>query len=153
MDSYISVYALTLATHIELVVKNYFKEFAKKISDDIIVAAIEEIKVLNINEALKPRIIGFLSNIRGEIRAKDILNELVKNDEIASKQLNYWNKLRNSSTHGDNLNMEFQELFNLCSANLVLYYNLIFILINYTGSYSDYSTYGYPILNFKRNKA
>jgi hypothetical protein len=150
-NSYISTYALTLTTAIELLVKRYFTKYAKEISSDEVAETQGKIENLDINIPLKNRIIGLLESIVGQIRAKDILIELCNNDIICREEYKAWSKLRNATTHGDNMNKSIQEFYDLCSYNLLLFYKLVFFIINYNGLFTDYSEYGHPIHDLKKS--
>ena len=47
--------------------------------------------------------------------------------------------------------IDLQTYINLCDSILVLFYQLIFLVIGYTGYYTDYSTYHYPNKKFDKN--
>ena len=83
-----------------------------------------------------------LGNIVGQVRADDVIRNLVSTGLLNEKLRSNWKTLRNSVNMGKS-DANFQELINLCESNLVLYYSLILNLINYKGQFTDYSTYGY----------
>lgn len=151
VNYYISTFALTLTTSIELLAKAYFAEYAKEISSDIVVGAREKIEDIDINKQIKERILGLLNSIVGQIRAKDILVELCNCGIINKKEYSSWTKLRNASTHGDKNEKPFQDYYDLCSSNLMLFYKMIFYIIDYHGLYTDYSEYGYPYRGLNKN--
>jgi len=108
--------------------------------------AVEEIKVIKISDTLKNRIIGMLGSIAGQVRADDIMRDLVSSGLINERFRSKWKTLRNSLNNGDRPTSDFQEYINFCESNLVLYYSLVLNLIEYHGQFTDYSTYGYPLI-------
>ena len=91
-----------------------------------------------------------LGNIAGQVRADDVIRDLVRNGLLDEKLRSNWKVLRNSVNHGKTPTKDVQELINLCESNRVLYYSLILNLINYRGRFTDYSTYGYPLISIKK---
>ncbi|MEA2097371.1 MAG: hypothetical protein U9P73_11875, partial [Candidatus Cloacimonadota bacterium] len=60
-----------------------------------------------------------------------------------------WKELRNKYTHfklEDELN--YQDLFDKCESVTVLFYKLVFQLIEYSGPYTDYTKDQYPLIDF-----
>jgi hypothetical protein len=146
-NTFITVYALTLTTAIETVINNFYPADSHRIPKNEIDLAVKEIEQTKMLETLKSRIIGMLGNIAGQVRADDIIIDLVSRGLISEKFRSNWKTLRNSVNHGENPTNEFQELINLCASNLVFYYSLILNLISYKGQFTDYSTYGYPLIS------
>ncbi len=151
-NTYITVYALTLTTAIETVINEYYPSEPFTIPKKEIDSAIDEINGTKILDVLKSRIIGMLGNIVGQVRADDVIRDLVNTGLLNEKLRTNWKTLRNSVNHGKNPTANFQELINLCESNLVLYYSLILNLINYTGQFTDYSTYGYPLISINKKQ-
>lgn len=149
-NTFITVYALTLTTAIETIITEFYPSEPFTIPKKEIDSAIEEINGIKILDSLKSRIIGMLGNIAGQIRADDIIRDLVSIGLLSEKLRSNWKTLRNSVNHGKNPTTDFQELINLCESNLVLYYSLILNLINYKGQFTDYSTYGYPLISLNK---
>jgi hypothetical protein len=149
-NTFITVYALTLTTAIETVINEFYPSEPFTIPKKEIDSAIEEINGIKILDSLKSRIIGMLGNIAGQVRADDVIKDLVSIGLLSEKLRSNWKTLRNSVNHGKNPTPDFQELINLCENNLVLYYSLILNLINYKGQFTDYSTYGYPLISLNK---
>jgi hypothetical protein len=85
-------------------------------------------------------------------RAIDKLEELTKSNIIDDKLVKSWRKLRNKSVHPDSNNpIDHQNYLDLCYTVEVLFNQLVFLAIGYTGKYTDYSKYGWPIREFKTN--
>ena len=85
-------------------------------------------------------------------RAKDQLQELYKKGLIEKKLSKAWENLRHPSVHAENIklenNQQIQEIINQCAAVKVLFNQLVFLAIGYTGRYTDYSEYNFPIKQF-----
>jgi hypothetical protein len=145
-NSFITNYALTVTTAIETIINNYYPKKRHTIKKADITLAIKEINGTNISDNLKNRIVGMLGNIAGQLRADDVIKELVDKGTINKKFYSEWKILRNSVNHGKKPSSDYQIYFNLCESNLVFYYSLILNLIKYNGQYSDYSTYGHPLI-------
>ncbi len=64
---------------------------------------------------------------------------------IADTGLKAWKKLRNAAAHGDwsSRRSNYQEWIEQIGAVRTLFHQLIFRLIGYTGTYTDYGTRGY----------
>jgi hypothetical protein len=96
---------------------------------------------------IKQRIKSSLGNMLTP-RAKDRLIALRNADVIEQRFIDAWDDSRNPSAHGNIVNYiemsAVQKQFNLCRTVLVLFYNLIFLAIGYTGEYTDYSCYNFP---------
>jgi len=148
-NTFITVYALTLTTAIETILNSYYPSESNLIPKNEIDLAVEEIKGTKIGDSLKNRIIGMLGSIAGQVRADDIMRDLVSSGLINERFRSKWKTLRNSVNHGDKPTNDFQEYINLCESSLVLYYSLVLNMINYPGQFTDYSTYGYPLIRLK----
>jgi len=153
--SYLSVFSLTLATSIEKICNFYFHSSIKQKLD---VKIDEEISIvkgsiisLNLSDSLRNRIKGFLGTIKKGIRTKDILYDLEGQGLISEGLAKGWSNLRDPLAHGNQRSGSIQERFDLVNSNLLLYYQLIFLVIRYKGKYSDYSKHGYPVEEFTTN--
>jgi len=90
---------------------------------------------------LKPRAIDLLYILK----EKKLINQLL---------ITEYEKQRNSSAHGELANWsEFQVHLDRCLTVLVLFYHLIFLLIGYTGPYTDYGEHNFPMKEFKSTLA
>ncbi|MCX5830069.1 MAG: hypothetical protein NTV58_19030 [Deltaproteobacteria bacterium] len=96
----------------------------------------------------KNRIFSLLGNML-KPRAKDSLHILKDQNLLDVRLLEEYSKLRNSSAHGELADSsKFQVHLDRCAAVLVLFYHLVFIAINYSGPYTDYSSRNYPEKGF-----
>ncbi|MCU0705184.1 MAG: hypothetical protein MUF18_14520, partial [Fimbriiglobus sp.] len=93
--------------------------------------------------ALYQRLSGLLGTLL-EVRTKDTLRTLVSQQAISEAHSKAWGKLRNPAAHAGLNPQSMQKLVDLCAANTVLLYNLIFKAIGYCGTYTDYSEHGHP---------
>lgn len=147
----LDVQALTLSVTVESLLMDTMKEFypvPDELKNDICCAQ----KLINECGSLSPsfrqRILGALGNMKHP-RAKDILAELKKKSLIDPALVTTYGKLRNQMAHGArDPNADIQELFNQTNSVLVLFYQLVFLIVGYKGSFSDYGEYGYPTKEF-----
>lgn len=93
-----------------------------------------------------------LGSILGQERADDIIFDMVNHGDLNQKFYDNWKKLRNSVNHGKDPDTDLQVYKDLCESNLVLYHILILRLIDYGGYYTDYSTYGHPLIKMSTSK-
>lgn len=145
-SSFITVYALTITTAIENILHSFYSTGESYYSKSDIKAVRSEINQTKICDQVKKRLIGMVNNIFGQESADDIIRGLIKKRKLDKRFYGYWKKLRNPVSHGKDPTDDFQEYLNLCESNLVFLHYLILLLINYKGVYSDYSTFGYPIV-------
>lgn len=147
-NSFITTYALTLTTAIEKILRVYFSKKKAKLKKSEIQNIISEVEKATICDSIKNRLKGMIWNILGQERADDILFDLVKDNLIEKRHYGSWKTLRNSVSHGDDPSDDLEIYLKYCNDNIVLYYTLIFRLIDYSGFYTDYSTPGYPLKKF-----
>lgn len=153
-NSFITSYALTVTVAVETLLLSHFssKHYGKP-KRGVIKQINAEINKTLLDDSIKARICGMIGNLFGQVRADDILRDLVKQNTLHTDLYTKWKKLRNEVHHGRDPDCDLQEYIYLCDTNLVLYYRLIFILIDYKGVYTDYSSPGYPeILISDENK-
>lgn len=143
-NSFITTYALTITTAIESILHSYYSTGKKYYSDSEIAFVLTEIKQTEICDLIKKRLTGMVNSIFGQESADDIIKDLIKKGKVKSIFYDDWKKLRNPVSHGKDPTDDFQKYIKLCESNLVFFHILVFILIDYKGVYSDYSTYGYP---------
>jgi hypothetical protein len=91
-----------------------------------------------------------LIGVLNQVRAKDKLYELHKSGHIEKKLINVWDDVRNKSAHGTLSCMNIQKCFDNLNCLIVLFYQLIFLLVGYTGKYTDYSSQGFPEILFEK---
>lgn len=145
-NSFITNYALTVTTAIETILGSYYSKRKKGLKKNEIAFVVSEIEKTSICASIKNRISGMIWNILGQERADDIIRNLIEHKTIDKKFYDSWKILRNSVNHGKDPSDDLNVYHKLCDTNLVFYYKLILVLIDYKGLYSDYSTYGYPLL-------
>jgi hypothetical protein len=99
-------------------------------------------------EEFQNRLRGSLSTMKLP-RVKDKLRELQKKGVVTKAQYKAWDEVRNATAHGDYQRLgTTQEVLLLNGTVLTLFYHLIFQLIRYKGSYTDYSELGWPTRRF-----
>ncbi len=146
----IKVQALTLCVAVEALLKTHFKNVIP--ADPETEQNIEKAKkIFNasdcLDEKFRKRLDGALESFT-KTRPADRLHELWKKQLIDVSLKEAWKKLRNPSAHGDIVNLtndlQLNRHIDKSGAVLVLFYQLVFLLIGYTGQYTDYATHGYP---------
>ena len=149
--SSLKVEALSLSVSIESLLKQEFSPFCENDPhiDTNIKVALDLIGSADvIDESFKGRLTGAINAMK-DPRAKDILFWLRDRGLIESELVSTYDRLRNKSAHGDRVDWaKVQDYINECASVLVLFYHLIFLLIGYTGEYTDYGTYGYSTKTF-----
>jgi hypothetical protein len=147
----LDVQALTLCVKVESLLTDEMKGLyavSDELKEDISIAT----KLITDSEALsssfRKRVLGSLGAMRHP-RAKDLLAELEKRCLIDSAGAKTYGKLRNQMAHGSQEpNPDVQELLNQAGSVLVLFYQLVFLIVDYQGGFSEYGEYGYPIKEF-----
>ena len=98
----------------------------------------------SIESKVKDRLSGFIGTMSNP-RAKDRLRVLRATGILDDKLIDSWESLRNPSTNGDVADWrDLQRYLDKCASMLVLFYQLIFLVIKYTGKFTNYSCEGYP---------
>ena len=144
--------ALTLSVSTEGLLKREFpdlavpdEEFKKQVDD-----ARNLVEKSKVSDSIKERTSGFFGSMLSP-RAKDRLFVLKERELIDKELIKSWNDLRNSSAHADSPeSVDLQTYLNRCNSVLVLFYHLVFLAIGYTGGYTDYSSYHYPMKSFNQ---
>ena len=144
MARYIDAYALTMTAAIESLVFSDVRVRVRRPARRQVQSLLRWIKHWTGSEELKWRAVGAIGNL-GQTRAGDIIRNLVKKGVITKQQYGAWQKLRNRSTHEYQLlrgnSNQLRELLPLVQ---VLFYRLVFHVIGYRGSYTDYSSPEWP---------
>ena len=71
-------------------------------------------------------------------------------EAITQEQRGAWSRLRNKLAHGEGLgSASLQEFLELSNMVLILFYHLVFFATGYQGKYTDYSTIGWPVKDYK----
>jgi hypothetical protein len=137
--------ALTLGVAVESVLKASFPRYGRlgaKTRADL-KALSGYLAKWTQNPSLVKRIQGSLGGM-ARASASDRLFALVTKGMIAKDSFDAWKRLRNSVAHGDWPSKDLQIFVDLCGQMTVLLYQLIFLSIEYKGTYTDYGTRGYP---------
>jgi hypothetical protein len=110
----------------------------------------DKIKGLEIDESFKNRLEGFLNSTKS-VSATDRLRNLISKGLVNEKVVKAWKKIRNLSAHGYNLeNHQLEEYLNLLNQATILFHQLIFLMIGYTGKYTDYTQIGWRDKEFNQ---
>ncbi len=138
---------------IAVAVEGTIKLFGCKNVDTEVKAEVAKVKAalktVTLDKSFSERLSSMLGGMP-QLRAIDLLYNLSNNDVIDEKLILCWKRLRNKTAHSGDLDFsKIQQHLNELSATVVLFYQLVFLLIEYEGEYTDYSTYHYPSAEFK----
>jgi hypothetical protein len=99
-----------------------------------------------VSEPLRARATGALEQMKTP-RASDKLKDLVAAGLITKDMVDSWAALRNASAHAtiDPTSFDTQKLWSKCLAVYALLNLLVFKAIGYSGEFTDYSAYNWPI--------
>ncbi|MDD2664420.1 MAG: hypothetical protein PHD19_11775 [Dechloromonas sp.] len=139
--------ALSLAVAVEGLLKLKFKGLGQPTSE--VLGQIEKLRELikesDLDAGFKNRLNGTISGLTSP-RPKDILHELAATGQIRESLAKTWGRLRNAHAHADSQDPEkIAELLKDCQKVRTLFNELVFIVISYEGSYTDYSAENWPI--------
>jgi hypothetical protein len=137
----LSTEALSLSVAVEGILKSEFNNVGKSSQrwDRVVEQAEEMLNSAMIDLDVKKRLSSALGQMKNP-RAKDRLYALSNEGLICERHVKAWEKLRNSTAHADELEEEkLQKFLNRLYSAYVLFHQLIFLTIGYTGTYTDYS--------------
>jgi hypothetical protein len=101
-----------------------------------------------LNDSFERRLKGALDGMKRP-NAIDCLKSLESRDLINDDLVNAWKKGRNKYAHGGIIkSSKLKEALILSNKITVLLNHLIFLIIGYTGEYTDYGEIGWTIRNF-----
>lgn len=147
----IEVETLVLSVSVESLLNNHFSNVMPE--DPITATNIQAVEDLvneacSLDDGFRRRLKGTLASMKRP-RAKDFLFHLRDQHLLNAGLVKAYGELRNKSAHGGDVNWgDFQSHLDQCSAVLVLFYQLVFLRIGYTGQYTNYADYGYPLHSF-----
>jgi len=106
---------------------------------------LDKVEEMKLEKTLNDRTTNFLNSINANpIRPIDKLNELSKEGLLDKKLVSSWKKNRDDFAHGRTIEREEIKKYSiLCGQLNVLFNHLIFLIIGYTGKYTDYSEEGW----------
>jgi hypothetical protein len=146
----IQAQALTLAVAVETVVKECYLDCGKPSAEMLsrVEQIIEYVKKWTGDADVLTRAIGCIGQLK-HARAKDCLHRLEMTGIVSKSGVEAWTKLRNSIAHGDWKRFEdMQNLIDHINRVRVLFFQLIFGIIGYKGSQTDYGTRDYPLVPY-----
>jgi hypothetical protein len=88
------------------------------------------------------------------MRAIDKLRRLVDEGKVIPDYFTAWQTLRNKQLHPlppdltDETDLNYQPVFDQINRVCVLLYHLVFYLIGYEGTYTDFGTLGWPLRTY-----
>ena len=147
--------SLSLGVAIEGIIRTYFGELG--LPDDEITQQADEAKQklndIDIGKRIKDRLLGSIGGLLKNTSPKGALYQMAQDGLISKEMADEWLKLRNKSVHPDKLNEDpraFQKYIDQIYTSIALFYRLFFIIIQYDGSYIDYSENGWPEKKFQQ---
>lgn len=143
--SIINTRLLILTTAIEGILKQMNLDIPNESTQAESIEYLQEyIKEWKGSESLKNQVLNYLTQF-DKPSARKQLKYLQKLGVTQKKHIDAWYKHRNIAAHSDSLEeINIQTLATEHDAILVLMYHLIFYLIGYEGTYTDYSELGWP---------
>lgn len=147
--------ALITSVKIEGILREEFRDISAPKEKDRkeIDTANDLIEKSNLDPRIKRRIGGAIGAMK-RARPDDKLRMMVEKGLIDDKLFQAWDKIRNSSAHGFGFNIEDIEKHSQQNHSVSLLFNLlIFLSIDYTGVYTDYSSICWPIKTYDCSKA
>jgi hypothetical protein len=143
---------LALSVAIEGVLKTGFPKVAAPDASLLqeIEAACKLVSDSGLKESFKRRLLGTLGAMHMP-RAKDRLIALVDAGALREELTKAWEHIRNSTVHATDLDpTKIRKVFRDYQSALTLFDELVFLVIGYTGKYTDYSTVGWPLRSFDK---
>jgi len=149
--------SLSLGVAIEGIVKTYFGELG--LPDDEIFQQAEGakqiLKDMDLGQRIKDRLLSSIGGLLKNTSPKGALYQMAQNDLLNKAMADEWVKLRNKSVHPDKMNQDpsaVQAYIDQIYTCIALFYRLLFIIIEYEGSYIDFSEIGWPEKKFELKK-
>lgn len=149
---------LTISVAIESIVEKYFRHLelegsANNENPDLssnVTDLREWMASTELEESFCNRLNSFLSSLeKNNIRTIDRLYELVDIGLLQKKRVKAWKAARNSAAHGYVIERhKITEHLRRYNEITVLFFQLVFIVIEYKGSFSDYAKPGWPLCSF-----
>ena len=149
---------MVISIAVESVVKENFSNIkfeineSNKLNDHDQISKVREwLADSGLKASFKERLEGSLGAMKKGIRAIDYLKCLEKKGIIRTELVKAWKKIRDKSAHGRTIKPnEVQEFWSLCNKVIVLFNQLVFLTIGYTGRYTDYGEVGWNIKVFDK---
>jgi hypothetical protein len=103
-----------------------------------------------LDDSFKGRVSGALNAMRAS-RAKDKLLAVQKAGVIRPELVRAWEKTRHPSVHADGFDKTaIDKIYRNYQSALTLFNELVFLVVGYTGQYSDFSVVGWPLRAFEQ---
>lgn len=151
-----SVEKLTLVVEIEGLVQDSFKNtitpsLPMQSTADMVSKCIKNHRQEELSDADEKalnNILAILGTLKSCSSALNILRHLSKQGIVRNEDVKAWSEMRPKAAHGGGINFVDNEC-QLCSQLYVLFYHLIFSLIGYSGSYTDYGQAHMPNMDYE----
>lgn len=153
-NSFIEANALTLSVAVESLVNSEYRFLKEKNikslkSNEEIEEFCQYVNKYDCTNNFRERIASLVSSLQ-QLRAIDYLYFLKLKNVIEEELIQDWKKLRNRYAHFDiDDKLDYQDLFDKCDSVTVLFYKLVFQLIEYSGPFTDYTKENFPLVNFQ----
>lgn len=145
---------LTLSVAVEGILKTGFPKLAVPIKSlrGQIDAACELVASSSLDDSFKLRLNGALTAMKAS-RAKDKLLALQRAGVIREGLVHAWEDIRHPSVHADGLEngAAITKIYSKYHSARTLFNELVFLVIGYTGPYTDYSVSGWPQVDFQKS--
>lgn len=104
----------------------------------------DAMKTARVKDPLKQRALGLLSMLN-QVRAADVLGQLVAQGCISREMLKCWRSARPQAAHGGLRQKDDPgKIVHDSDIMLALYYRLVLLTLGYKGAITDYSVKGWP---------
>ncbi|WP_425613368.1 hypothetical protein NA78x_003199 [Anatilimnocola sp. NA78] len=153
-------YRLALGVAIEGILKTAFDKIYAP-ADDFLLVVEDVLKHTNDwqcpiawdgEQSFRQRLRGSLGQLRSP-RADDRLRTLCKMNVLSEDELFAWKKMRNETAHACRPSqVPHQTELDQIAKVTILMHKLVFQAIDYSGSYADYTTHGFPNREFSAVK-
>lgn len=139
--------ALNVSVCIEGILRSYFEPLGTD-SDfaELSKRAVPAVMQLEIEDRVKTLLRSCLGGA-GRFKPKTALRALTKFGKISPGLAEKWNKLRSETAHAvvaGESRKEWQRMVDLTFANIKLFYEILFSIVEYTGERIDYESRGFP---------
>ena len=142
--------ALVLAVAVESLLGTFYED-AVSVSPAT-AAAVDNLlgflKTWKDDPTVQKRALGAIELIK-TVRAGDQLKALVEGGVVRQSGCSEWKSLRHSVAHGDwHMVDDLQDMIDRIGHVRVLFYQLVFHLIGYSGKQTDYGTRDWPLVDY-----
>jgi hypothetical protein len=142
--------ALALSVAIESLLNRDYADCGKPTADDCTQVELLEqlINDSTLLDHIKRRALGAVSRLKSTNAGSCLRQMVAHTDHLSTDLIAAWEKIRNATAHGREIEGPYEEILRLCDKAYVLFAILIFNRIGYTGEYKNAGVTGRPCLVF-----